>query len=206
MQALYRVDVVYCFIMMFTLSSALQRRRCPGQVGFFKAGGNRLTALRTAVNNGNCEVVENNLIIWDVPSNDFSLLENITEIKGLLVIREVTVSRLPLTNLRVVRGQETQFFNPKETEAGDFSVALLDLPNLEEWPFPNLEEITEGSLLLLNIPMLAHHDTIDWEDIQNERVGDVVSYQVGTGRNGSDSCDSTCQNLCWTSKKCQIRK
>ena len=217
MQALYRLNAVLALILMLTPSLALQRQRncqtscafsvlivltclsgCRGQEGFFKASGNRLNALKTAVNDGNCTVVENNLIIWDVinaTADDFSFLERITEIRGFLYIDGITATRLPLTNLRVVRGRDTRPIKPQGTKSGDFSVALIDLPNLEEWPFPNLEEVTEGSVLLLNVPKLAYSHTIDWEDIQNRRVDDVVSYQVGTGWNGND-CKSSVSVFC----------
>ena len=216
MQALYRLNAVLALILMLTPSSALQRQRncqtscafsvlialtylsgCRGQEGFFRASGNRLSALKTAVNDGNCTVVENNLIIWDITAtaDDFSFLASITEIKGFLYIDGVTATHLPLTNLRVVRGRDTRLIQPRETKSGDFSVALIDLLHLEEWPFPNLEEVTEGSVLLLNVPKLAYNNTIDWEDIQNRRVGDVVSYHVGTGRNGND-CKSAVSVFC----------
>lgn len=153
--------------------------------------GLKLSTLRGEVNQGDCTVVEGNLIIGDIADNattlDLSFLENIMEIKGLLYIRKTRkLTRFPLPNLRVVRGESTVDLNPPETRRGYFSVVFSDLPNVVEWPFPNLEEVTNGEVLLHKMPALGYSSTIDWEDIQNGRSDGIVSYEVGTGRTGND--------------------
>ena len=111
-----------------------------------------------------------------------SVLTNITEITGYLVLGNLgNMTTLPMPQLRLIRGQQ---IIQNITETRNYSLMIGNAYELVDWPFTRLQEISNGDVLLFNIPKLCNVDTIDWEDLQNRRVNGVVTYNVGTSTNG----------------------
>ena len=137
-----------------------------------------------------CEIVEGSLIVLLGPNrppnvtSDFAFLANVTEITGYLLINFANGIEVPLPSLKVVRGQETLLVSsglrgfPKAT-GHRFSVSLGE-SDITKWPFPSLQEIVNGKVLLYNLSNLATPDTIDWSDILPNGTADVFDFQVGT--------------------------
>ena len=137
-----------------------------------------------------CEIVEGSLIVALGPNrppnvtSDFAFLANVTEITGYLLINFANGIDVPLPSLKVVRGQETRLVSsglrgfPKAT-GHRFSVSLGE-SDITKWPFPSLQEIVNGKVLLYKLSNLTTPNATDWSDILPGGRDDVFDFQVGT--------------------------
>ncbi|KAJ8012241.1 hypothetical protein DPEC_G00066640, partial [Dallia pectoralis] len=111
----------------------------------------------------NCTVVLENLEITHAQAHhDLSFLRSIEEVGGYVLIAVNTANRIPLDNLRIIRGHT--LYN------GDFALTVLsnfDRPSEKgttELTLNSLTEILKGGVMFLR-NKLCNVETIQWSDI-----------------------------------------
>uniref|UniRef100_A0A3B5MDV3 Receptor protein-tyrosine kinase n=1 Tax=Xiphophorus couchianus TaxID=32473 RepID=A0A3B5MDV3_9TELE len=154
----------------------------------------------------NCTIVLENLEITHVDENrDLSFLKSIEEVSGYVLIALNTVSRIPLENLRIIRGHSLY----------EEKFALSVLANIDkntgqgttELLLTSLTEILRGGVKFLN-NKLCNVETIQWFDIVNADTKPSMELQVA-GNNPfckCNKCHSSCYNgSCWApgAENCQ---
>lgn len=155
----------------------------------------------------NCTYVIGNLeITWlekgqNGKLHDLSFLENIREITGYLLIAYVSVEKIRMPNLQIIRGRDLFKLNNGQNEEYAMYLIENELKNLE---LPNLREIITGSIGSYHNRNLCHLNQISWEEILNPPYKSVLIY------NGTlpecPPCDQACNgNHCWGEgpDKCQ---
>eukprot|EP00062_Callorhinchus_milii_P012589 gi/632959785/ref/XP_007895819.1/ PREDICTED: epidermal growth factor receptor isoform X2 [Callorhinchus milii] len=136
-----------------------------------------------------CETVMGNLeITFLEPHHDVSFLKSIREVSGYVLIALNKIARIPLENLRMIRGH--QLYEDK--------FALVILSNydkqgaLRELPLRNLTEILSGVVHISSNPQLCYLETIQWSDILSK------AWVFNTSAGNCTKCDSMCPNgSCW---------
>ncbi|KAG7283205.1 hypothetical protein CRUP_004947 [Coryphaenoides rupestris] len=121
------------------------------------------------------------------PSRNFSFLQSIREVTGYILIAVNQFSRLPLDNLRVIRG--TMLYE------GRFALAVL--VNYQK------DEILEGGIQIIQNKFLSFAPQINWLDIVKDNTAEIVINDNGPEK----ACDKSCGDLpCWGpwSNTCQI--
>ncbi|XP_026097690.1 receptor tyrosine-protein kinase erbB-3-like isoform X2 [Carassius auratus] len=146
-----------------------------------------------------CEIVMGNLEITHMESDlDFSFLGSIREVTGYILIAVNQFSRLPLDQLRVIRGISLY---EKEWALSVFT-NFESNSGLEELGLSNLTEILEGGVQIVQNRNLSYAPWINWRDIV--RHSDAPIQIQSNGRRGS--CDSACGDFCWGPRKDQCQK
>ncbi|KAK7128917.1 hypothetical protein R3I94_017219 [Phoxinus phoxinus] len=146
-----------------------------------------------------CEIVMGNLEITQMEDDlDFSFLGSIREVTGYILIAMNQFRRLPLDQLRVIRGS-----SPYEKE---WALSVLhnfeSHSGLEDLGLTNLTEILEGGVQIVHNRNLSHAPWINWQDIV--RDSDARIQIQNNGEKGS--CDSACGEFCWGPNKDQCQK
>nr|AAS45494.1 EGFR12 [Danio rerio] len=153
----------------------------------------------------NCTVVLENLEITHITEKyDLSFLKSIQEVGGYVLIAVNTVSKIPLENLRIIRGHS--LYEDK------FALAVLVNFNnsieqgVKELPLTSLTEILKGGVKFCRNDYLCNVGTIEWADILNMKsLPTIVSHNISYGKN-CGKCDPSCFNgSCWGTgpDKCQ---
>ncbi|XP_061163896.1 epidermal growth factor receptor-like isoform X2 [Saccostrea echinata] len=168
---------------------------------------------------GNCTYVDGNLEIKFLEQPNFnynlSFLSNIEEVSGYVLITSVTAKYLPLTKLKIIRGNE--LFHYKNNSYSLFVALNHDAGGkvgLKELWFTNLSEITRGDIYFHNNDLLCFHDTILWKDIKFNPKYRVNHKTTNTNSTDSKNCppcapecfeEKTNSRHCWGSgpDKCQ---
>ncbi|XP_032421622.1 epidermal growth factor receptor [Xiphophorus hellerii] len=152
----------------------------------------------------NCTIVLENLEITHVDGNrDLSFLKSIEEVSGYVLIALNTVSRIPLENLRIIRGHSLY----------EEKFALSVLANIDkntgqgttELLLTSLTEILRGGVKFLN-NKLCNVETIQWFDIVNADTKPSMELQVAGNNPLCNKCHSSCYNgSCWApgAENCQ---
>uniref|UniRef100_A0A3B5MKY8 Receptor protein-tyrosine kinase n=1 Tax=Xiphophorus couchianus TaxID=32473 RepID=A0A3B5MKY8_9TELE len=152
----------------------------------------------------NCTIVLENLEITHVDENrDLSFLKSIEEVSGYVLIALNTVSRIPLENLRIIRGHSLY----------EEKFALSVLANIDkntgqgttELLLTSLTEILRGGVKFLN-NKLCNVETIQWFDIVNADTKPSMELQVAGNNPFCNKCHSSCYNgSCWApgAENCQ---
>ncbi|XP_014856053.1 PREDICTED: receptor tyrosine-protein kinase erbB-2 isoform X1 [Poecilia mexicana] len=146
-----------------------------------------------------CQVVHGNLEITHLSGNpDLSFLKEIVEVQGYVLIAHVSVSLVPLDNLRIIRG--SHFYN------SNYSLAVLDNQGLKTLRLRSLKEILLGGVSILGNPQLCFPDpeNIKWTDTMDEQNTKPKRLQARAPN--CPSCHPTCEGHCWgeTEQDCQI--
>ncbi|XP_032906398.1 epidermal growth factor receptor isoform X1 [Amblyraja radiata] len=141
-----------------------------------------------------CEVVMGNLeITFLEPHHDVSFLQSIQEVSGYVLIALNNISRIPLQNLRIIRGH--RLYEDK--------FALVILSNykrkrigLTELHLQNLTEILSGTVKIMSNPQLCYLQTIHWDDIlDNASASNMATHFT---EKICPKCHLKCQNeACW---------
>uniref|UniRef100_A0A8C4Z8Z9 Receptor protein-tyrosine kinase n=1 Tax=Gadus morhua TaxID=8049 RepID=A0A8C4Z8Z9_GADMO len=125
-----------------------------------------------------CEIVMGNLeIIMMEPSRNFSFLQSIREVTGYILIGLNQFSRLPLDNLRVIRG--TTLYE------GRFALAVLvnyqkdGQYGLQELGLTHLTEILEGGVQIIQNKFLSFAPQINWLDIVKDSSSEIIFNDNG---------------------------
>uniref|UniRef100_A0A671RJ58 Receptor protein-tyrosine kinase n=1 Tax=Sinocyclocheilus anshuiensis TaxID=1608454 RepID=A0A671RJ58_9TELE len=193
---------IFCFVLFFLIRSNyfLSPPVCTGTKNALSSTGtpaqhyNNLKERYTG-----CEIVMGNLEITQMESDlDFSFLGSIREVTGYILIAMNQFSRLPLDQLRVIRGSSLyekewalSVFHNFESHGG-----------LEDLGLTNLTEILEGGVQIVHNRNLSYAPWINWRDIV--RDSDACIQIQNNGRRGS--CESACGEFCWGPRKDQCQK
>ncbi|XP_034415095.1 receptor tyrosine-protein kinase erbB-2 isoform X1 [Cyclopterus lumpus] len=151
-----------------------------------------------------CQVVHGNLEITHLHGNpDLSFLQGIVEVQGYVLVAHVSVSLLPLDNLRIIRGSQLY----------DSSYALAVLDNtlggqgLRTLRLRGLTEILLGAVHIWGNPQLCFPDpqTIDWRDTLDVQNGHAGKHRLQPRASECPNCYSVCGKKCWgeTAQDCQ---
>uniref|UniRef100_A0A8C5HPQ9 Receptor protein-tyrosine kinase n=1 Tax=Gouania willdenowi TaxID=441366 RepID=A0A8C5HPQ9_GOUWI len=156
-----------------------------------------------------CQVVHGNLEITHLHGNlDLSFLQGIVEVQGYVLVAHVSVSLLPLDNLRIIRG--SQLYN------SSYALAVLDNTQanqgLRTLRLRSLTEILLGGVYIWGNPQLCFPDpqNIVWRDTLDEHNNDDELHRLQPQAPNffcalGPSCSSVCGKSCWgeTAQDCQ---
>uniref|UniRef100_A0A8C2IZ74 Receptor protein-tyrosine kinase n=1 Tax=Cyprinus carpio TaxID=7962 RepID=A0A8C2IZ74_CYPCA len=138
----------------------------------------------------NCTVVLENLeITYMTEKHDLSFLRSIQEVGGYVLIGINTAPRIPLENLRIIRGHS--LYDSKYALA-----VLLNYNNsigqgVNQLPLTSLTEILKGGIIFSSNNHLCNVESIQWTDILNMKSQTLyVPHKF--------KCDRSCYNgSCW---------
>ncbi|XP_056606434.1 receptor tyrosine-protein kinase erbB-3a isoform X2 [Triplophysa dalaica] len=148
-----------------------------------------------------CQIVMGNLEITQMEHNrDFSFLQSIREVTGYILIAINQLERLPLEQLRVIRG--TSLYEDR------FALAILvnyqkdGTYGLKELGLTHLTEILEGGVQIIQNKFLNYAVQINWLDIVKDSGAEVIIE----GNGDKSPCDESCEGRCWGpgNDSCQI--
>ncbi|TSL75241.1 Receptor tyrosine-protein kinase erbB-2 [Bagarius yarrelli] len=111
-----------------------------------------------------CQVVHGNLeITYLQGAPDLSFLKEIVEVQGYVLIAHVSVSMVPLENLRIIRG--SQLYN------SSYALAVLDNTGIKQLWLRSLTEILLGDVYIKGNPLLCFPNpkSITWKDIMADQ-------------------------------------
>ncbi|XP_077412016.1 epidermal growth factor receptor isoform X2 [Vanacampus margaritifer] len=145
----------------------------------------------------NCSVVLENLeVTYMEEHRDLSFLRTIEEVGGYVLIALNSASRIPLDNLRIIRGHSLY--------EGSFALSVLANYNknsgrgTSELLLTSLTEIIKGGVKFGN-NYLCNVETIQWYDIINEDSKPKLELPLVASNNPlCKKCDKSCFNgSCW---------
>ncbi|KAL6103913.1 egfr [Pungitius sinensis] len=153
----------------------------------------------------NCTVVLENLeVTYMADHRDLSFLSSIEEVGGYVLIALNTASRIPLQNLRIIRGHTLY--------EGMFALAVLtnyDKPTgqmTSELLLTSLTEILKGGVKF-GTKQPCNVETINWNDIVNVESKPNMVLPLAISHPRCGKCDPSCFNgSCWAPgpQNCQI--
>ncbi|CDQ74713.1 unnamed protein product [Oncorhynchus mykiss] len=139
-----------------------------------------------------CEIVMGNLEITMMEHwRDFTFLQSIREVTGYILIAINQFSRLPLDQLRVIRG--TTLYEER------FALAVLvnyqkdGQHGLKELGLTHLTEILEGGVQIIQNKFLSYTPQVNWLDIVKDGDSEVIINENGP----EQPCDEACGGPCW---------
>ncbi|KAK7878770.1 hypothetical protein WMY93_030930 [Mugilogobius chulae] len=149
-----------------------------------------------------CEIVIGNLEITMMEHyRDFSFLQSIREVTGHILVALNEFSRLPLDQLRVIRG--SSLYEDQYALAVMVNYQKDGHRGLQELGLTHLTEILEGGVRIIQNKRLSYATKVKWLDIVKNGEADIDIQD-----NGPDKpCDKACvEGTCWgpESDKCQI--
>uniref|UniRef100_A0A673WUZ9 Receptor protein-tyrosine kinase n=1 Tax=Salmo trutta TaxID=8032 RepID=A0A673WUZ9_SALTR len=128
-----------------------------------------------------CEIVMGNLEITMMEHwRDFTFLQSIREVTGYILIAINQFSRLPLDQLRVIRG--TTLYEDR------FALAVLvnyqkdGQHGLKELGLTHLTEILEGGVQIIQNKFLSYTPQVNWLDIVKDGDSEVIINENGPER------------------------
>uniref|UniRef100_A0A671YNM5 Receptor protein-tyrosine kinase n=1 Tax=Sparus aurata TaxID=8175 RepID=A0A671YNM5_SPAAU len=151
-----------------------------------------------------CKVVHGNLEITHLHGNpDLSFLQGIVEVQGYVLVAQVSVSLVPLDNLRIIRG--SQLYNTS------YALAVLDNTlagqGLRTLRLRSLTEILLGGVYIWGNPQLCFPDPqqINWRDTLDEQNTHPGLHRLQARAPKCPNCAAECENRCWgeTAQDCQ---
>ncbi|KAJ7999155.1 hypothetical protein DPEC_G00212470 [Dallia pectoralis] len=147
-----------------------------------------------------CEIVMGNLEITMMQSMNLSFLQSIKEVTGYVLIAVNQFSRLPLDQLRVIRG--TILYEKRFALAVLLNYQIDGEHGLKELGLTHLTEILEGGVHIYRNKFLSYAQQVNWLDIVKDESSEVI-----VSNNGPEQpCDVACKGHCWGPGKdsCQI--
>uniref|UniRef100_A0A673LN01 Receptor protein-tyrosine kinase n=1 Tax=Sinocyclocheilus rhinocerous TaxID=307959 RepID=A0A673LN01_9TELE len=158
-----------------------------------------------------CKIVIGNLEITQMEHNrNFSFLQSIREVTGYILIAINQFRRLPLEQLRVIRG--TSLYEDR------FALAILvnyqkdGVYGLKELGLTHLTEILEGGVQIIQNKFLSYAPQINWLDIVKDSGAEIIIEDNGPeltktvcapqcnsrcfGRSPSECCHIECAGGC----------
>uniref|UniRef100_A0A672MZG7 Epidermal growth factor receptor-like n=1 Tax=Sinocyclocheilus grahami TaxID=75366 RepID=A0A672MZG7_SINGR len=144
----------------------------------------------------NCTVILENLeITYMTEKHDLSFLRSIQEVGGYVLIGINTAPRIPLENLRIIRGHS--LYDDKYA-----LTALLNYNNsigqgVNQLPLTSLTEILKGGIKFASNDHLCNVETIQWTDILNMKSQPKIKEESNSAEH-CKKCDRSCYNgSCW---------
>ncbi|KAJ8358695.1 hypothetical protein SKAU_G00152200 [Synaphobranchus kaupii] len=148
-----------------------------------------------------CEIVMGNLEITHMEhSRNFSFLQSIREVTGYILIAINEFSRLPLEQLRVIRG--TTLYEDRYALAVVVNYQKEGRHGLKELGLTHLTEILQGGVQILSNRFLRYISLVNWADIMRDGSAEV---KIANNAEGGQ-CHESCGGFCWgpNRKDCQI--
>ncbi|XP_029908155.1 receptor tyrosine-protein kinase erbB-3a isoform X2 [Myripristis murdjan] len=149
-----------------------------------------------------CEIVMGNLEISQMEhSRNLSFLQSIREVTGYILIGLNQFTRLPLPNLRVIRG--TTLYKGHYALAVVLNYQRDGQYGLRELGLTHLTEILEGGVSIFENKFLSYAPQVNWQDIVRDPAAKVVISDNGPQM----PCDEACRDVpCWGpgNDTCQI--
>ncbi|XP_070963080.1 receptor tyrosine-protein kinase erbB-2 [Oncorhynchus clarkii lewisi] len=195
-------------LLLVGLSGALGREVCLGtdmKLALPSSLENHYETLRLLYTD--CQVVHGNLEITHLRGKpDLSFLQGIVEVQGYVLIARVSVSVVPLDNLRIIRG--SQLYN------SSYALAVLDntLPQegvgLRVLRLRSLTEILLGGVHIWGNHQLCFPDPqhMEWRDTLDEKNTHAKQLRLQARAPNCPKCSPACvKRSCWgeTEKDCQ---
>uniref|UniRef100_A0AAY4EQJ6 Receptor protein-tyrosine kinase n=1 Tax=Denticeps clupeoides TaxID=299321 RepID=A0AAY4EQJ6_9TELE len=137
-----------------------------------------------------CQIVMGNLEITQMEHHrDFSFLRSIREVTGYVLIALNQFSKLPLDQLRVIRG--TTLYDNKFALNVFLNYQKDGVHGLQELGLTHLTEILNGNVQIHQNSFLSYAPGIDWKDIAG-------GAEVIVKDNGPElPCHTACKGPCW---------
>ncbi|KAI4902994.1 hypothetical protein NFI96_012020 [Prochilodus magdalenae] len=139
----------------------------------------------------NCQIVMGNLEITHMEHyRNFSFLQSIREVTGYVLIAINQFRRLPLENIRVIRG--TSLYEEH------FALAVLvnyqkdGAYGLQELGLTHLTEILEGGVQIIQNKFLSYAPQINWLDIVKDSGAKIIINDNGPAKPCHESCAASC--------------
>uniref|UniRef100_A0A4W6CL77 Receptor protein-tyrosine kinase n=1 Tax=Lates calcarifer TaxID=8187 RepID=A0A4W6CL77_LATCA len=151
-----------------------------------------------------CQVVHGHLEITHLHGNlDLSFLQGIVEVQGYVLVAHVSVSLVPLDNLRIIRG--SQLYN------SSYALAVMDntlnRQGLRTLRLRSLTEILLGGVYIWGNPHLCFPDpqNIIWRDTLDEQNIHASQHRLQPRAPKCPNCSLACGKSCWgeTAQDCQ---
>ncbi|XP_072552160.1 receptor tyrosine-protein kinase erbB-3b [Salminus brasiliensis] len=150
----------------------------------------------------NCEIIIGNLEITLMERHfNFSFLGGIREVTGYVLIATNQFSRLPLGQLRVIRG--STLYDQKW--ALSVFLNFEGQYGLEEMGLTHLTEILEGGVQIVSNKYLSYAPLINWQDIVRDSSAHIEISGNGPHRENVLPCHSECRGHCWGPNKDQCQ-
>ncbi|XP_034564833.1 receptor tyrosine-protein kinase erbB-3a isoform X2 [Notolabrus celidotus] len=150
-----------------------------------------------------CEIVMGNLEIAMMEhTRDFSFLKSIREVTGYILFAVNEFSRLPLDDLRVIRG--TTLYENQYALAVMVNYQKDGQHGLQELGLTHLTEILEGGVKIIQNKYLSYAPQVNWLDIVKDGTADVMIEDNGPEMPCHEACgdfscwgpgNDTCQTL-----------
>uniref|UniRef100_A0A8C6WLY2 Receptor protein-tyrosine kinase n=1 Tax=Neogobius melanostomus TaxID=47308 RepID=A0A8C6WLY2_9GOBI len=151
----------------------------------------------------NCTTILENLeITHTLRHHDLSFLETIEEVGGYVLIAFNEVETIPLSRLRLIRGQSlyggqyslsvlsNYFYSQEHSQNISIGVRSLQLSNLTE--------ILNGGVQITHNRLLCHVDSIQWWDILDKSANPTLMLNHSDYPKSCPKCDGGCVNgSCW---------
>uniref|UniRef100_A0A674EF51 Receptor protein-tyrosine kinase n=1 Tax=Salmo trutta TaxID=8032 RepID=A0A674EF51_SALTR len=196
---------IYFILFLCTPLSLFLLLVCPGtQNGLSSTGSqeNQYNLIKDRYTG--CEIIMGNLEITQIESDwDFSFLGTIREVTGYILIAMNHFRRLPLEQLRVIRGNSLY-------DRGFALSVFLNYPKqgsngLQHLGLTHLTEILEGGVQVVHNRFLRYGPWVNWDDIVRDR--DRAKAPIEIQLNGERGpCHPSCGENCWGPDEvhCQI--
>ncbi|XP_062852662.1 receptor tyrosine-protein kinase erbB-3a [Trichomycterus rosablanca] len=139
-----------------------------------------------------CQIVMGNLEITHMEHDrDFSFLQSIREVTGYVLIAINQFKRLPLEQLRVIRG--LSLYDSQYALVVFLNFQKDGVYGLQELGLTHLTEILEGGVQIIHNKFLSYTPQINWLDIMKNS-----SAKIDIDLNGPElPCDHSCDGHCW---------
>ncbi|KAI1892254.1 hypothetical protein AGOR_G00131460 [Albula goreensis] len=196
------VNLTLLWCLLFTTIETQDVRVCSGTQNSF-SGSKDLEVhygiMKTTYEG--CEILMGNLEITQMHSHhNFSFLQSIREVTGYILIAINEFRRLPLDQLRVIRGNTLY--------EGRFALYVLKNyqkegdNGLRELGLTHLTEILKGGVLIANNKFLSYALQVNWTDIMRDSSAPLQIEDNGEKL----ECHAACQGHCWGPEEedCQI--
>ncbi|XP_047204615.1 receptor tyrosine-protein kinase erbB-3a isoform X2 [Girardinichthys multiradiatus] len=148
-----------------------------------------------------CNIVMGNIEVNMMEhTRDFSFLQSIKEVTGYILFALNEFSRLPLDNLRVIRGNT--LYDDRYALAVMINYKKDGQHGLQELGLTNLTEILEGGVKIIQNKYLSYAPQVNWLDIVKDSSADITIE----GNGPEKPCNEACGDVpCWGpgSNSCQ---
>uniref|UniRef100_A0A8C1R2V8 Receptor protein-tyrosine kinase n=1 Tax=Cyprinus carpio TaxID=7962 RepID=A0A8C1R2V8_CYPCA len=192
------IGLMFTLLLSWSFCATPEKKVCQG-------ANNKLALLGTVDDHyqilvkmySNCTVILENLeITYMTEKHDLSFLRSIQEVGGYVLIGINTAPRIPLENLRIIRGHS--LYDDKYA-----LVVLLNYNNsigqgVNQLLLTSLTEILKGGIIFSSNNHLCNVESILWSDILNLKSQPKIREPEPSSAEHCKKCDRSCYNgSCW---------
>ncbi|KAM3621018.1 uncharacterized protein V6R79_005030 [Siganus canaliculatus] len=194
-----KAQQVLCVVTLCALQLCSAQTRevvvCSGTENFLSTTGNQEIQYSLMKEKyTDCEIVMGNLEIAMTTghSRDFSFLQSIREVTGYILVALNEFSRLPLDQLRVIRG--TTLYEDQYALAVMINYQKDGQHGLQELGLTHLTEILEGGVKIIQNKYLSYAMQVNWLDIVKDESAHIMIEENGPDKPCNEACGDT---PCW---------